>query len=89
MPWKSVLPLILITGAGMVSTAILIGLIYIVWLGGWSPAVEAARLNILGTISTGCLIMIGGTMIGLLLAGPVSKIQAKIGDNEISLDQDD
>lgn len=85
--WRAAM-IVLVAGAGMVATALFIMIILITWLAKWSPEVEKARLDILGTGAVAMAILMGFAMIGILVAGPLARIKAKIGDNLIDVEGD-
>ena len=85
--WK-VATVALIAGAGMVATAILGWLVWIVWKGTWSVAVEALRIDVMGKIAVGMIVLMAMTMMGLLVAGPLSRISGKLGQAEMSAEGD-
>lgn len=85
--WR-IATLALVAGAGIVATALLIGIVLIVWKGDWTAAVEALRMNILATGLLAMAGLMGLSLIGLLVAGPLSKISGKVGGNELSVEGD-
>lgn len=85
--WR-IVTLALVAGAGVVATLLLVGLILVVWLGKWSEAVEVLRINMLATTAIGVTTLMGASMVGLLIAGPLAKLSAKFGDNEVSAEGD-
>ena len=86
--WK-VTALALVAGAGIVATVLLAALICIIWLGTWTEAVEVLRVNMLASTAIGMCILMGASMIGLLIAGPLSRLSGKFGENELSVEGDD
>ena len=86
--WK-VLALVLVAGAGIVATVLFTALILIVWKGGWSEAVEAARLDMLATSAIAMAMLMGASMVGLLIAGPLARLSGKFGDNELTVEGDE
>lgn len=79
----------LVGGAGMIATGLFAWIIFIAWRGGWSPAVEAARVELLARAALAMAGLMGASMIGLLLAGPLARIKATIAGNEIDVEGDD
>ena len=86
--WK-VAALALVAGAGIVATVLLTALVFIVWKGSWTEAVEAARLNMLATSAIGMTVLMGMSMVGLLIAGPLARLSGKWGDSELTVEGDD
>ena len=85
--WK-VAALTMVAGAGIVATIILATIIGIIWKGHWSEAVELLRVNTLAQIALGMVGLMGASMVGLLIAGPLAKLSAKFGNNEVSAEGD-
>lgn len=83
--------ILLIAGAGVIATTLATGIVLIIWLGNWSEAVETARITLLARVAIGALCLMGMSMIGLLIAGPLSKISGKYssGSGEFSLEGDE
>ena len=71
------------------SFVLLAALVLIVWLGGWTGAVEAQRLTWLGMIAMGSLVMQAGTMFAFSLGGPVGRWRATWGNRSLGADDDD
>lgn len=86
--WK-IAALALVAGAGIVATILLTFLIFIVWLGNWTEAVEVLRVNMLATTAIGMCVLMGASMVGLLIAGPLARLSGKFGDSELTVEGDE
>lgn len=85
--WR-VAMIVLVAGAGMISTALAAWIVTIIARSGWSAAVEALRVE---ALSHALLAMIGlmtASMIGLLVAGPLSRISANVAGNSVEVEGD-
>lgn len=80
--------MLLTAGAGMVATLLFICIICIIWLGDWSAAVEAHRVSVLAQGAIAMAALMGASMVGILIAGPLSKVTAKLGGAEVSAEGD-
>ena len=71
--------LAVVAGAGFVATAAFAAIILIIWKGGWSPAVEALRINSLATAALCMAGLMAAAMVGILIAGPLGRAKGQIG----------
>ena len=78
----------LTAGAGIVATLLFVGIICIIWLGEWTAAVEGLRVDVLAKGAIGMAALMGASMVGILIAGPLSKVSAKFGQAEVSAEGD-
>ena len=85
--WK-VVALTMVAGAGIVATIILATIVGIIWKGQWSEAVELLRVNTLAQIALGMVGLMGASMVGLLIAGPLARVSAKFGGGEFNAEGD-
>lgn len=70
------------------ATAILIGLVGIVWRGGWSAGTETLRLQILAGIAGGVLLYQLVVVLSFSLGGPVGRWKARWRDAHLSAEDD-
>lgn len=75
---------------GVLSLLSALGLVHIVWLGGWGVATFGQRLDILGSALTWCLAGFAITIGALTIGGPVGniKINTKAGSAEVNGDDE-
>jgi hypothetical protein len=72
------LALVLASMAGVFCGLSLIGVVLIVWLGGWSVDTQAQRITVLGGSIVGLASGMIAVILGLLLGGPVGRLKAGI-----------
>lgn len=68
---------------------VLVGLIGIIWRGGWSPATEALRLQALALIALGGVGYQFVVVIAYSLGGPVGRWQARWKDKSFTAEDDE
>lgn len=66
-------------GGTMALTAIIVGVIWILWRGGWSTGTELARIDKIGLIAILLTVIMGVTMTSLGLAINRRTIKANVG----------
>lgn len=67
----------------IIATIILIGLVGIIWQGGWSAKTETLRLNILAGMAFGVLAYQLVVVLSFSLGGPVGRWRARWGDKHV------
>jgi hypothetical protein len=85
----AVFMILLIAGAGVVLTAGAAALALVIWLGAWTLAVEAARLDALALGLLVCLVIVGGVIIVLAIGGPLKKIRLAFGTASAEVEGDE
>jgi len=76
-------------GAGLVCTAMSIGVDLVVWLGPWPAGTEHQRLSILGWSLLGTLAGMLAVIISLAIGGPVGRFRANVGRTGLGLEAED
>lgn len=76
-------------GAGLVCTAMAVGILFVVWMGGWPAGTEHQRLSILGWGLLGALAGMGMVIVALAIGGPVGRLKAKGGRSGLELEAED
>jgi len=66
-------------GGTMALTAIIVGIVFILWLGGWPTGTEIARIDKIGLIAILLTVIMGVTMTGLGLAINRRTLKAAVG----------
>lgn len=84
------LPLVrfaLMLGGGMVATSGGVWLIAVLAHGRWlrTEAADIARINVLGMLGIGCLVLIGIVLVALAW-GQLDKVKVSVGGNEVEAD---
>lgn len=69
----------LILGAGIMSTILFVGLVLVLWRGGWAAVTQPLVIDFLGKGLLAMAGLMGAAMLGLLLAGPLARL--KIGNS--------
>jgi hypothetical protein len=59
----------------MFAGAVLIGLIYILWRGGWATLTEAQRITSLSMVAIGVVGLLYVVIVGMLVGGPVNRVK--------------
>lgn len=80
------LALVLASAAGVFCGAFAIGLVLILWLGGWSDDTQAQRITVFGITMVGILSGMMAVIVGLLIGGPVGRLKASAGREGASLE---
>jgi hypothetical protein len=68
-------------GGAIISTTCFIGMVFIVWVGGWPWYLASARLNFLGIGMLVCCVLMGLYTVN----ATGTSIRGRIGNNEIDL----
>lgn len=76
---RAFVALIASIGGTMALTAIICGVIYLLWRGGWSTGTELARIDKIGLIAILLTVIMGVTMTGLGLAINRRTLKANVG----------
>lgn len=76
-------------GAGVVCTAMAVGALLIVWVGGWPHGTEHQRLSIIGWALLGALAGMMAVIISLAIGGPVGRFKAGVGRQGASFEAED
>ncbi len=66
-------------GGTMALTVLIVGVIYILWRGGWAVGTELARIDKIGLIAILLTVIMGVTMTGLGLAINRRVLKANVG----------
>ena len=80
------LALILASAAGVFAGLFTVGLVLILWLGGWTPDTQAQRITVFGITMVGLLSAMMAVIVGLLIGGPVGRFKASAGKDGASLE---
>lgn len=80
------LALALASVAGMFCGLFALGVVLIIWLGGWSPSTDAQRITVFGMVLAGLLGAMMAVIIGLLIGGPVGRFKGALGRDGASLE---
>ncbi len=76
---RAFLALVASIGGTMALTVIIVGVIYVLWRGGWSVGTEIARIDKIGLIAVLLTVIMGVTMTGLGLAINRRTLKANVG----------
>lgn len=66
----------LASAAGIFCGLCAVGMVLILWLGGWTPETEAQRITVFGIVLVGLLSGMMAVIVGLLIGGPVGRFKA-------------
>lgn len=79
----------LVAAAGMFCGAASIGLVLIVWLGGWTPDTQAQRITVLSLGLVGFLAGTLAVIISLAVGGPVGRFKAGVSRDGATFEASD
>lgn len=80
------LALVLASAAGIFCGLCAVGLVLILWLGGWTPDTQSQRITVFGITMVGILSGMMAVIVGLLIGGPVGRLKASAGRDGASLE---
>lgn len=80
------LALKLASAAGVFCGAFAVGLVLILWLGGWSDDTQSQRITVFAITMVGILSGMMAVIVGLLIGGPVGRLKASAGREGASLE---
>ena len=75
--------------AGMFCGLCVIGLVLILWLGGWPVATAEQRITVFGVALAGLVFGMLAVILGLLVGGPVGRFSGRIGKDGVQLEAED
>ena len=76
---RAFLALMASVGGTMALTGIIVGIVLILWRGGWATGTEIARIDKIGLIAVLLTVIMGVTMTGLGLAINRRTLKANVG----------
>lgn len=76
-----------VAGAGCFALAI--GVLLILWLGGWPADTDRQRINIFGWALIGALAGMMAVIVSLAIGGPVGRFKGRLGRDGAELEAED
>lgn len=83
------LALALASAAGVFCGLCLVGLVLILWLGGWTVDTQAQRITVLAVAMVGLITGMIAVVLGLLVGGPVGRFSGSVGKDGASFEVKD
>lgn len=75
-------------GGGIVSGLMLASLVWVLTDGPWNASTQAQRLDILGTVAIGLLVLMGLVMLGLSMRNAIRNIKGSAGPLNFEANRD-
>ncbi len=73
------LAMALASAAGVFCGLFALGVVLILWLGGWSASTDGQRITVFGMVLVGLLSAMMAVIVGLLIGGPVGRLKGSVG----------
>jgi hypothetical protein len=69
----------LASAAGVFCGLFALGVVLILWLGGWAASTDGQRITVFGMVLVGLLSAMMAVIVGLLIGGPVGRLKGSVG----------